>query len=137
LLTARDLLPHIPADIAGTCDSTSAAGTLVALSCPGSNVDVTYLLYQDKVSMDAQFNQEANHYAPKAGDCGDPLAWPATGGWSIGAVREGGLSCDQAGATTIRWTDDRYLVFAYATGHAGVTKEELYAAFKDGLLGLN
>lgn len=115
------LLAHIPEAIRGTCTINDAeASILASASCTAgsSAISVTYDQYPEATSMDAAYEDIFGQQQIDAGtgSCEDHNTWPAEGPYQIENEPAGRRLCaDQAGSSTIYWTDDRLTILSTAS----------------------
>lgn len=115
------LLAHVPAAIAPTCEMSPGAEPILALatcSADDGAIEVSYFLYDGDTSMNQAYEgyRLVSGIEPSTGRCSDPATWPAENGYTIGDQPAGRWLCTEAlGETTIYWTDVRLNILSQAT----------------------
>jgi hypothetical protein len=124
----RDLLSHVPAPIAATCQRTNeqANGAVASVGCPlsGGPAWVFYVQFDSKPTMDAFFERTAQSNEDATGtDC---EVGPSRSTWSIDGTPYGQVLCNDAGGFAyIEWTDDRVNISSFAY-HEELDYADLY-----------
>jgi hypothetical protein len=116
-----ELLSHVPPTIAASCSPTTATGgAIAAVAClagDNSAFAVTYALYPDQATMQAEYDSDKDTFAADAGSdsCEKKANWPSEYGYTIANVHVGRVFCFSLfGLPEIYWTDERYSILSNA-----------------------